>query len=179
MAAARPEPITEEHCRFKDHPLYVLERHLRRNEVFIEGCKDVGTVATGPRAPTERVHLRRGRAGRAGVGGEAVSYGEGGPLQRDPRKVAAAAQGRRRRADDEERGVDGQTGEAGTPLFLADQTGPLPEHPPVVDGVVPKNKFGNLDVYVPRHGAPGRRARRRRAGAPRGMDTRGRLRRRR
>lgn len=154
MAAARArEPIPRNIADFKNHPLYVLERHLRRNEVFIEGCKDVGTVATGPRAPTERVHLRRDvRVARSREKwyrmGRVVRFNEI-PVKWLPRRKDADAD-----ADDEERGVDGQTGEAGTPLFLADQTD-LFQHPPVVDGVVPKNKFGNLDVYVPSMVPPG------------------------
>ncbi len=37
---------------------------------------------------------------------------------------------------------------AGTPIYMIEQT-ELYQAPPVVNGKVPKNKFGNLDVYVP------------------------------
>ena len=37
---------------------------------------------------------------------------------------------------------------AGTPLYTLDQT-ELYQPPPVVDGRVPKNRFKNIDVYVP------------------------------
>lgn len=150
MAASRArEPIPSNIADFKSHPLYVLERHLRRNEVLVEGCKDVGTVAAGPRAPTERVYLRRNvRVARSREKwyrmGRVVRFNEI-PVKWLPR---------RKDAEDEEEGSDTQMGEAGTPLFLADQTD-LFQHPPVVDGVVPRNKFGNLDVYVPSMVPPG------------------------
>ena len=43
-------------------------------------------------------------------------------------------------------GVD-ERDAAGTPLFMPEQT-ELFRHPPVVKGQVPKNKFGNIEVYV-------------------------------
>lgn len=154
MAAARArEPIPKSIADFKSHPLYVLERHLRRNEVLVEGCKDVGTVAAGPKAPTERVHLRRDvRVARSREKwyrmGRVVKFNEIPVKWLPPRKDADPD------PDDGERLPDAQTGEVGTPLFLMDQTD-LFQHPPVVDGVVPKNKFGNLDVYVPSMVPPG------------------------
>lgn len=43
---------------------------------------------------------------------------------------------------------------AGTPLFMPEQT-ELFRHSPVVKGRVPKNKFGNIDLYVPSMVPPG------------------------
>lgn len=147
LAAARArEPIPKNIADFKDHPLYILERHLRRNEVLLEGSRDVGTVAAGPKAPTERVYLRRNvRVARSREKwyrlGRVVKFNEIPVKWLPPSKSA------------EERDDLG-TGEVGTPLFLVDQTDQF-RHPPVVDGVVPKNKFGNLDVYVPSMVPPG------------------------
>jgi xeroderma pigmentosum group C-complementing protein len=49
--------------------------------------------------------------------------------------------------DDGDVGEDGEE-RAGTNLYTEDQT-ELYEAPPVVNGRVPKNSFGNLDVFVP------------------------------
>lgn len=150
LAAARArEPIPKNIADFKSHPLYILERHLRRNEVLLEGSKDVGTVTAGPKAPTERVYLRRNvRMARSRDKwyrmGRLVKFNEIPVKWLPPSKTA----------DEERERDDPGAGENGTPLFLLDQTD-LFRHPPVVDGVVPKNKFGNLDLYVPSMVPPG------------------------
>lgn len=150
LAAARArEPIPKNIADFKDHPLYILERHLRRNEVLLEGSKDVGTVAAGPKAPTERVYLRRNvRVARS----RDKWYRMGRVVK--PNEIPVKWLPLRKKADEERKRGDDGRGENGTPLFLLDQT-ELFQHPPVVDGVVPKNKFGNLDVYVPSMVPPG------------------------
>ena len=146
------EPIPKNIADLKKHPLYILERHLRRNEVLLEGSKHVGTVGSGFRGPLERVYLRRDmRVARSREKwyrlGRVVKFNEI-PVKWLPLSKAAK--------EEEERGDGGvpATGENGTPLFTLDQTD-LFQHPPVVDGVVPKNKFGNLDVYVPSMVPPG------------------------
>ncbi|KAL2105856.1 hypothetical protein VUR80DRAFT_7635 [Thermomyces stellatus] len=150
LAAARArEPIPKNIADFKDHPLYILERHLRRNEVLLEGSKDVGTVAAGPKAPTERVYLRRNvRVARS----RDKWYRMGRVVK--PNEIPVKWLPPSKKADEERKRDDDGRGENGTPLFLLDQT-ELFQHPPVVDGVVPKNKFGNLDVYVPSMVPPG------------------------
>ncbi|SPN99013.1 related to xeroderma pigmentosum group C complementing factor [Cephalotrichum gorgonifer] len=143
-AALAREPIPKSIADFKGHPLYVLERHLRRNEVLLEGAKDVGTVGAGPRAALERVYLRRSvRVARSRDKwyrmGRTVRFNEIPVKWLPPR---------RRGADEDEDGESARQDEVGTPLFLEEQTEVF-RHPPVVDGVVPRNKFGNLDLYVP------------------------------
>jgi len=147
------EPIPRNIADLKRHPLYVLERHLRRSEVLRSDARDVGTVAPGPRAPLERVYLRRDvmvvrskekwyRMGRI------VKPNEIPAKWLPPRKKMG--KGGFREDDDSDDGEDGDAvrGLNGTPLYLIEHTEEF-RHPPVIDGIVPKNKFGNIDVYVP------------------------------
>lgn len=144
-AAEAQEPMPKNIADFKNHPTYALERHLRRNEVLL-GAKATGKVAAGrdPNRPgqkkLESVFRRRDvkivksadawyRIGRD------VKMGEQ-PVRTVPAKG---------RPEENEDGVDERPG---TNLYTEDQT-ELYEAPPVVNGRVPKNSFGNLDIYVP------------------------------
>ncbi|OAF62082.2 hypothetical protein VC83_01612 [Pseudogymnoascus destructans] len=136
------EPMPTSIADFKGHPRYVLERDLRRNEVLVDP-HEIGKVASGRDANSaggkgkkiESV-FRRGdvKTVRSADGwyrlGREVKVGE------QPMKSRAA----RRIANDDE-----ETGDVA--LYTEDQT-VLYEAPPVVDGRVPKNVYGNLDVYV-------------------------------
>ncbi|KIV83515.1 hypothetical protein PV11_05535 [Exophiala sideris] len=144
LKRAESEPMPRNVQEFKGHPVYVLERHLRMNEV-IHPKHEVGKVSTGT-AKTARlesvfrrrdVHLCRSadawyRRGRD------VKEGEQ-PLKRVMPK--------RRRDVVEDFDEDDEANE-GTALYAEYQTR-LYEPPPVVDGEIPKNAYGNLDVYVP------------------------------
>lgn len=151
------EPMPRNVADFKDHPVYALERHLRRTEVLVPEARSSGTVSAGSKAPLERVYRRRDvriarskerwyRLGRVVRDGEvAVKI-----LPKQKRKKS-------RFGDDEDDGeVDddpdrvGLFGDdvAGTPIYMLEQT-ELYRAPPVVNGRVPKNRFGNVDVYVP------------------------------
>ncbi|MCJ1282352.1 hypothetical protein MMC26_001675 [Xylographa opegraphella] len=138
---------------FKDHPYYALERHLRRNEV-IHPKREVGKVTAGKTSANsgkalESVYRRRDvhmvksadswyRLGRE------IKTGEQ-PLKR--------VQPRRRR-DVSEDELSGDEENAGTGMYAAFQTITY-EAPPVVRGIVPKNVYGNLDIYVPSMVPPG------------------------
>ena len=140
---------------FKDHPHYALERHLRRNEV-VYPKREVGKVSAtksnhGNGAKTlEPVFRRRDvhvvksadswyRLGRELKPGEQ-------PLKRvQPRRHPEAM------AEDEEV-KDSENN--GTAMYAAFQTSPY-QAPPVVNGRVPKNLYGNLDIYVPSMVPPG------------------------
>lgn len=162
-AAEAREPMPRNVGDFKDHPVYALERHLRRHEVLVPGAQPAGTVGAGSKGPLERIYRRKDvriarsrekwyRLGRVMLPGEE-------PVKVLPKKKKA----RRGMWDDEEseREVEegeldpdkvGLFGEAlavdGTPIYMSEQTKPyVPE--PVRNGRVPKNKFGNVDVYVP------------------------------
>jgi xeroderma pigmentosum group C-complementing protein len=131
---------------FRGHPVYVLERHLRMNEV-IHPRHEVGKVSAGvsKNAKLESVFRRRNvhlcrtadtwyRRGRDVIQGEQ-------PLKRVTPK-------RKREHHAENSDIDESGDEEGMALYAEYQTTPY-EPPPVVDGQIPRNGFGNLDVYVP------------------------------
>ncbi|KAK3349939.1 nitrilase [Lasiosphaeria hispida] len=159
------EPMPRNISDFKDHPVYALVRHLRRHEVIVPEAEPAGTVGAGSKAALERVYRRRdlrvahsrdkwyrlGRVVRPDE--EAVRILPKRVVRRRPRFGGGV--GIDYEEEDEEEGQDdpdkvGLFGEggAGTPIYMSEQTD-LYEAPPVVDGRVPKNRFKNIDVYVP------------------------------
>lgn len=139
------EPMPKNITDFKDHPVYALERHLKRNEIIV-ATRESGKVAAGrdPRSPggkkLENVYRRRDvRIVRSADAwyrlGRDVKMGE------QPMKTVPA----KRRPDDD--AIDEADERPGTNLYTEDQT-ELYEPPPVVRGCIPKNSFGNIDIYV-------------------------------
>ena len=132
---------------FKNHPIYVLERHLRANEV-IEPKREAGkfTVGIGKNAKVESVYRRQDvylcRSADAWYRkGREVRAGEQ-PLKR----VIA----RNKRTDSAQIDGDADNNEnedEGVALYAEYQTN-IYIPPPIIDGRVPRNGFGNLDVYV-------------------------------
>ena len=133
---------------FKDHPVYALERHLKRNEV-IHPKREVGKVgATGKATKLEPVY-RRGdvkvvrsaekwyRLGREIIAGEQ-------PLKHLARKQDPLDLRDTHMADAD---ADAEEPDIGTPLYASFQT-LVYTPPPCMRGHVPKNAFGNIDVYV-------------------------------
>ncbi|TPX14642.1 uncharacterized protein E0L32_005334 [Thyridium curvatum] len=160
LAAEAREPMPRNVADFKDHPVYALERHLRRHEVLAPDAHFVGTVSAGSKAPLERIYRRRDvRIARSADKwyrlGRVVK-----PLEIPVKWLPKRAVRRRGLFDDDDGpddddDVDPVLGSGagpgdvnGTPLFTTEQT-ELYRAPPVAGGRVPKNKFGNLDVYVP------------------------------
>ncbi|KAK1448938.1 Rad4 transglutaminase-like domain-containing protein [Colletotrichum melonis] len=140
------EPMPRNVADFKDHPVFALERHLRRNEVFTPGAQPAGTVAAGSRAPLEKVYRRRDvRIARS----RDKWYRMGREVK--PMEVPIKFLPRRSNAKLGEYADDGYGGDerdaAGMPVFTQDQTD-IYRASPVVNGRVPKNKFGNIDIYV-------------------------------
>ncbi|KIV91939.1 hypothetical protein PV10_06426 [Exophiala mesophila] len=138
---------------FKDHPVFVLERHLRMNEV-IHPKHEVGKVTAGvsKNAKLESVFRRRDvhlcRSADAWYRrGKDVKEGEQ-PLKRvlskRKRDANATQQQQQNSFDDDEGDPDSE----GTALYAEYQTSTYVP-PPVVDGTIPRNAYGNLDVYVP------------------------------
>jgi len=147
MSAEAREPMPKNVTDFKDHPYYALERHLKRNEVLV-GDAVVGKVAAGrdPAKPgqkkLENVFRRRDvktvRSSDAWYRlGRDIKIGE------QPTKTVATK--RRPEDDDDDNDADER---AGTNLYTEEQT-ELCNIPPIVNGQVPKNSYGNLDVFVP------------------------------
>lgn len=154
-AAEAREPMPRNVQDFKNHPVYALERHLRRHEVLVPGAQMAGTVGAGSKGPLERIYRRRDvRIARSADKwyrmGREVKPGEE-PVKILPKKVRKSRISLGDEDDDEEE-EDPVLGivplSAGTPIYMPEQT-ELYRPPPVINGRVPKNKFGNLDVYVP------------------------------
>jgi xeroderma pigmentosum group C-complementing protein len=134
---------------FKGHPIYILERHLRRDEV-IHPKREVGKVNTGSKsnsdAKIESVYRRQDvhivksmdkwfRLGRQVRTSEM-------PLKRVRPRLQRAQK------DDSEgmAEVNDATGET-IGLYAAYQT-ELYVPPAVRNGRIEKNPFGNIDIYV-------------------------------
>ncbi|MCJ1441938.1 MAG: hypothetical protein MMC23_002430 [Stictis urceolatum] len=141
------EPMPKNVQDFKNHPYYALERHVKRNEV-IHPRREVGKVSTGkggldsdqavePIYRRRDVHVVKSADSWYRIGRE-IKVGEQ-PLKRvQPRKRKMVT------SDDE---ASGEEENAGTPMYAGFQTCPY-QAPPVVQGRVPRNEYGNLDVYV-------------------------------
>lgn len=151
------EPMPRNVADFKNHPVYALERHMRRHEVLAPDAPVVGTVGAGSKGPLEKIYRRRDvRAGKSVDKwyrlGREIKPGEE-PVKVLPRRKRPQRRGRRAVDDDQDDSssddpVLGPSPSKGIPIFTFDQTS-LYVPPPVVAGRVPKNKFGNLDLYVP------------------------------
>lgn len=137
---------------YKSHPYYVLERHLRRNEV-LEPRHEVGKVNVGGSASSklepvfrrQDVHIVRSADKWYRMGRDVMP-------SEQPLKHAAPRKGR---AASEELELDPVTEEPiGEGLYAEFQT-ELYIPPSVVRGKVPRNAYGNLDVYVPSMVPPG------------------------
>ena len=139
------EPMPKNIQDFKGHPIYVLERHLRRNEV-IHPKRDVGKISTGPsKSAAEQlenvyrqrdVHVVR-TADQWYRRGRDVIEGEVG-LKRVQSKILRIQEG----SGEEDDGAN-----EGTALYAEFQTN-VYVPPPAIRGRVPKNAYGNIDVYV-------------------------------
>ena len=145
--AVASEPMPKNIADFKDHPTYALERHLRRNEVLVS-LHGIGRVAAG-RDPTspggkkmENVYRRRdvkiARSANAWY-----RLGRDIKAHEQPVKTVAPKAG----PGDEDVG-DEEDDRAGTNLYTEEQT-KLYVPPQIINGLVPKNDFGNLDIFVP------------------------------
>ncbi|KAF2735320.1 Rad4-domain-containing protein [Polyplosphaeria fusca] len=132
---------------FKGHPVYVLERHLKHNEI-IHSMHQVGKVNVGsamnpkmePIYRSKDVHVVRS-ADKWYRMGRDVKVGEQPLKHAKPKKGA-------RRPISPSMDEDQQEEEVGAGLYAAFQT-ELYVPPPVVRGRVPRNAYGNLDLYVP------------------------------
>lgn len=147
------EPMPKNVTDFKSHPTYALERHLRKNEVLVSS-HIVGKLAAG-RDPTspggkklENIYRRRDvKVARSADAwyrlGREVKMGE------LPVKTVEA----KRKPEDDDTREDVEE-RAGMNLYTESQT-ELYQAPPVVNGRIPKNSYGNLDIFVPSMVPPG------------------------
>lgn len=121
---------------------FALKRHLRRNQV-IHPERPVGSVNTGMgrRTITEAVYRRQDvTTVRSSMQwyrlGREIKTGE------QPLKHITARKKKSQNFLEDEEDEDGEMG-----LYAIFQT-EIYIPPPIVDGIVPKNSFGNVDVYV-------------------------------
>lgn len=134
---------------FKSSAHFVLERHLRREEVIMPGSKPVKTFLYRKRngATEEPVYHRRDvlacktseswhKAGRQIKSGEQ-------PMKMVP--VRAMTLNRKREVEEAER-EGGEKLRQG--LYALDQTEWIIP-PPIENGSIPKNAYGNMDCFVP------------------------------
>ncbi|PQE26857.1 xeroderma pigmentosum group C-complementing protein [Rutstroemia sp. NJR-2017a BVV2] len=135
---------------YKSSETYVLERHLRREEAILPTAKHVKMFTVKGKGDTgteEKVFLRKDvvncksmetwhKEGRAPLP-DAI------PRKRVPYRAATT---NRKRELAEAEHASGEKMLQG--LYSRDQTDWIIP-PPIENGVIPKNSFGNMDVYVP------------------------------
>jgi xeroderma pigmentosum group C-complementing protein len=139
---------------FKDHPVYVLERHLKHNEV-IHPKHQVGKVnVSSAMNPKMEPIYRRGDVHIVRSADKWYRLGRDVKAGEQPLKYAKPKKNSRRSLPpDMDVDMDEQE-EIGAGLYAPFQTD-LYVPPPVVRGRVPRNTFGNLDLYVPSMVPPG------------------------
>lgn len=137
---------------FKGHPVYVLERHLKYNEVIYPldqvGKVNCGNAMNPKMEPIYRrlnVHLVRSGDKWYRMGRD-VKAGEQPLKHAKPKKGRKPSLGPDMDVDEED--------DVGAPLYAEFQT-ELYVPPPVIKGRVPRNAYGNLDLYVPSMCPPG------------------------
>ncbi|KAK5167047.1 uncharacterized protein LTR77_007776 [Saxophila tyrrhenica] len=134
---------------YKQSANYVLEQHLRREEAISPGAQPIKTFTTGKgdKAASHLVYLRSDVLVCKTVEswhkeGRAIKVGEQ-PLKYVPMRAVTLV--RKREMEDAQR----ETGEKlKQGLYSQEQTDWIIP-PPIENGVIPKNAFGNMDVYVP------------------------------
>ena len=134
---------------YKSSPDFILERHLKREEALLPTAKHIKMFAVkgkGQEMTEEKVYLRKDvvscktmetwhKEGRAPKEGEE-------PLKRVPYRAATT---NRRRELAEAEQATGEKMLQG--LYSWDQTDWIIP-PPIENGIIPKNNFGNIDLYV-------------------------------
>lgn len=134
---------------YKQSADYVLEQHLRREEALLPGAKPVKTFTAGKgdKAKEYPVYLRSDIAVCKTVEswhkeGRAIKMGEQ-PLKYVPMRAVTLI--RKREMEDAQR----ETGEKLKQGLYSEAQTDWIIPPPIENGVIPKNAFGNMDVYVP------------------------------
>ncbi|KAI9598569.1 Rad4 beta-hairpin domain 3-domain-containing protein [Syncephalis fuscata] len=125
---------------FNNHPLYALERHLKKFEILYPREPIIGHIRgepVYPRSCVQQLHttetwLREGRQ---------VKEGEN-PIK-EIKARAVTLQSRREQAMAEMEGM-----ERISALYGEWQTEPYTA-PPIINGKVPKNQYGNIDLFQP------------------------------
>ena len=144
-----PKPSEDTLQGYKNSAEFVLERHLRREEALRPEAKPVKTFTTGKgdNAKEEPVFRREDvEVCRTGESwhkeGRGIKAGEV-PMKMVP--IRAVTLTRKREVEEAERDT-GEKLKQG--LYSWDQTDWIIP-PPIENGVIPKNAYGNIDCFVP------------------------------
>ncbi|KAF9485754.1 Rad4-domain-containing protein [Pholiota conissans] len=145
---------------FKDHPVYVLARHLKQTETIHPpppATPELGTFRGEPVYPrsavvslktSENWMRNMGRTVRAGEQPMKMVKVRAGTVNRMRELEGLKDDLRVAGQDDSNEATSSSGPEIMQGLYAYSQTEPyVPE--PVVNGKVPKNSFGNIDLYVP------------------------------
>jgi xeroderma pigmentosum group C-complementing protein len=134
---------------YKQSAEFVLEHHLRREEALLPGAEPVKTFTAGKgdKSVEHPVYLRSDVVVCKTVEswhkeGRAIKMGEQ-PLKYVP--IRAVTLIRKREIEDAQR----ETGEKLKQGLYSEAQTDWIIPPPIENGVIPKNAFGNMDVYVP------------------------------
>ncbi|OAQ31756.1 Rad4-domain-containing protein [Linnemannia elongata AG-77] len=142
---------------FNNHPIYALERHLKKFEVLHPKLPVLGHIrgeAIYPRSCVKQVRSKENWLKRA----RQIKSGEVIPIkwiksrpatifQMRLQQQAALAGGNKMETDDDQGEASGENGDQ-VALFGEWQTEPY-QPPWVVDGRVPRNDYGRQDVFTP------------------------------
>ncbi|KAL1667499.1 hypothetical protein GGF50DRAFT_124822 [Schizophyllum commune] len=140
---------------FKDHPLYVLERHIRQHETIHPpppATPELGKFRGEPVYPRSNVVALKSAENWMRSEGRTVKAGEQ-PMKFVKLHANTVARLREIELAKDELRVAGadSAGDLMQGLYARSQT-ELFVPPPVVDGKIPKNNFGNVDLFVPNKG---------------------------
>ncbi|KAL1705454.1 hypothetical protein EV121DRAFT_279590 [Schizophyllum commune] len=140
---------------FKDHPLYVLERHIRQHETIHPpppATPELGKFRGEPVYPRSNVVSLKSAENWMRSEGRTVKAGEQ-PMKFVKLHANTVARLREIELAKDELRVAGadSAGDLMQGLYARSQT-ELFVPPPVVDGKIPKNNFGNVDLFVPNKG---------------------------
>jgi xeroderma pigmentosum group C-complementing protein len=128
------EPMPRNVQDFKGHPIYALEKHLRRNEVIFPK-RVIGQVGSKAGSKNEALQPVYRRADVHIVKSADGWYRLGRDIKVGKQPLKRIVVNRDENATE-------------TPLYAFSQTETY-EPPPIIKGKVPKNAYGNLDIYVP------------------------------
>ena len=130
---------------FKDHPRYALERHLRRNEA-IWPLKEVGKVSPGMGKDAKLESIYR-RSDVHIVRSADQWYRKGRDVKVGEQPLKRVVPKRKRGVNLDDMDEEDEDLQDGTRLYAEFQTN-IYVPPPVIKGRIPKNAYGNIDVYV-------------------------------
>ncbi|XP_070559487.1 DNA repair protein complementing XP-C cells-like [Ptychodera flava] len=138
QAQLQQQPLPTSIAEYKNHPLYALRRHLLKFEAFYpENPATLGFCRGEPVYARECVHTLHTRETWLKEG-RVVRLGE------DPYKMVKARPKPRKSYKDLDKPEESQV-----PVFGRWQTEEYIS-PPAVDGKVPRNEHGNVEMYLPR-----------------------------